>query len=244
MFRIISLAAVLGTVAAIAVHYLAVGPKHPELRKDKRDVRRFSLWERLVHAGTLFTFLTLAVSGFGSAVALGKPVLGWWGVVHVALAPGFAAGVAAMTLTWAQDCCFRAHDWAWAKGLVGYLRGSSDLPAGRFTAEEKARLWGIALLAIVAILSGLGRMHPLFGDTGQRVLYETHRYGALLLVLSVIVHAYLRSLACPGTLFGMVTGKVSANWAKHHRSAWWESIQQQHPAQQAQQEPIEPRPEP
>ena len=216
----------LGTVAAIAVHYLAVGPKHRELGNEKRDVRRFSLWERLIHAGTLFTFLALAVTGFASATVLGGPVLGWWGVVHVAMAPAFAVGVAAITLTWAEDCCFRAYDWEWAKGLGGYLRGNQDLPAGRFTAEQKARLWGTALLAIVATLSGLGRMFPLLDPTGQRVLYEAHRYSALLLVLSVIVHLYLRSLACPGTLFAMISGKVSSNWAKHHHSVWREGIQQ------------------
>jgi len=216
----------LGTVAAIAVHYLAVGPKHPELGKEKRDVRRFSLWERLIHVGTLFTFLTLAVSGFGSAIALGKPVLGWWGVVHIALAPGFAVCVAALALTLAEGCRFRAHDWEWAKALGGYLRRDQDLPAGRFTAEEKAFLWSAGGLTIVLILSGLGRMHPLFGDTGQRALYETHRYGALLLVCCVIVHAYLRVLARPGTLFGMISGKVSADWAKHHHSIWHEEIRQ------------------
>ena len=216
----------LGTVAAIAVHYLAVGPKHRELGNEKRDVRRFSLWERLIHAGTLFTFLALAVTGFASATVLGAPVLGWWGVVHVAMAPAFAAGVAAITLTWAEDCCFRAYDWEWAKGLGGYLRGNQDLPAGRFTAEQKARLWGTALLAIVATLSGLGRMFPLLDPTGQWVLYEAHRYSALLLVLWAVVHIYLRSLACPGTLFAMISGKVSAKWAEHHHSVWWERMQQ------------------
>ncbi len=216
----------LGTVVVLAAHYLAVGPKHPELGKEKRDVRRFSLWERLIHVATLGAFLTLAVSGFGSAIALGKPVLGWWGVVHIAVAPGFAMGVAALALTLAESCRFRAHDWAWAKALGGYLRRNQDLPAGRFTAEEKAFLWSAAGLTIVLILSGLGRMHPLLDPFGQRVLYETHRYGALLLVLSVIVHAYLRTLARPGTLFGMISGNVSAEWAKHHHSLWHEEIQQ------------------
>jgi formate dehydrogenase subunit gamma len=224
------------TVALLAVHYLAFGPKHREVRRDKRDVRRFSLWERLIQAATLATFLILAVSGLGSAIGLGKPVLGWWGVVHVAMAPAFAACLGLLALTWADPCRFGAHDWTWAKGLGGYLWGEKDLPAGRFNAEEKTFLWAAAALTIVAILSGLGRMHPLFGPAGQHALYETHRYSTLLLVLLVIVHIYLTTLASPGGGPALLSGKVSANWAKHHHSLWWEAVQQEPADDNAQQE--------
>jgi len=213
-------------VAALAVHYLLCGPKHRELGKEKRDVRRFSLWERFIQAATMFTFLTLAVTGFVPAIVLGGPLLGWWGVVHIATAPAFAACLAALTLTRAEHCRFEAHDWEWAKGLGGYFGGEKDLPAGRFNAEQKAFLWAAALLTIVIIVSGLGRMFPILDPSGQRVLYEAHRYCTLLLVLLVIVHVYLGSLATPGALLAAISGKVSSNWAKRHHSVWWERIQQ------------------
>jgi len=187
VFKTISIVAILGTVAAVAVHYFCFGPKEREARKEGGDVRRFSLWERLVGAITLAGFLGLAISGFVSIIVLGGPLRGWWGVVHMVAAPAFGVGLAAAMLTWAEDCCFGARGGQCAESQSGGLGGGEGFPAGRFNARQKALFWGIASLAVVAIVSGLGRMWPLFDSMGQEVLYQAHRYSALLLVLAVIV---------------------------------------------------------
>ena len=65
---------------------------------------------------------------------------------------------------------------------------------------------------------------PVAEVRGQRVLYDAHRWSALLLVLGSVVHLYLGTLANPGTLLAMITGRVSADWAKHHHPIWWQHI--------------------
>lgn len=227
MYSTIAIVALGATAAALAVHYLAFGPKHRGLGKGTRDVHRFGLLERLFQAGTLATFLVLAVSGLVPAIALGASIPGWWGVAHVAVAPAFAACVALLTLARAEDSRFEAHDWEWAKGLGGYLGSKRACPAGRFHAEQKAIVWASAALTIALILTGLGRMNPIFGAKGQHALLEIHRYSALLLTLLVMAHLYLGSLATPGALAAAISGKVSADWAKCHHSVWWEGIQEQ-----------------
>ena len=224
MFRIVSAIAVVGTVAAVAAHYLFFGPKHPEVAKEKRDVRRFTLWERFVHGVTLLSFLVLAATGLLAAIGYGGPLRGWLWLVHVAVAPVFALGVTAMTLVWGDLCLFESLDWEWAKSLGGYLGGDKKLPAGWLNGGQKAYLWAIAAIGLVAILSGLGRIFPVLNANGQTALYELHRYSTLFLVVATIAHLYLGTLASPGTFWAMVTGRVSSTWAEHHHPNWWERI--------------------
>jgi formate dehydrogenase subunit gamma len=240
MFRTISIVALAGMAVALVIHYVAFGLRARRPGKGERALRHLSLWDRLLQAGMLAIFAVLALSGLVPAVAHGAPLLGWWGVVHVAVAPAFAACVAFVTLTWAERCRFEAHDWEWAKGAGGYLGGKRTLPAGWFNAEQKAFVWVAAVLTIVLILSGLGRMSPILGATGQRVLIEAHRYAALLLTLAVVVHVYLSCFATRGGLLAAISGKVSAEWAKRYHPVWLERIQQQRTAEP---EAAEPRPE-
>ncbi|MFZ0035281.1 MAG: formate dehydrogenase subunit gamma [Sedimentisphaerales bacterium] len=224
IFRIVSLGGIAAVVVAIVGHYLLFGPRHPELAKDKRDLRRFSLWERVIHIVTLLSFLTLAVTGFAATIYFGKPLSGWLWIVHLAAAPVFAIGLAAIALRWAEDCCFESYDWEWAKRFGGYLGGDKDVPAGRFNGGQKAFLWTIILLGLVAILSGLVRMFPVFDANIQEIFYQLHRYSSLFLVMTVIAHFYLGTLANPGTWLVIISGYVSSRWAKLHHPIWWKHI--------------------
>ena len=225
MFRIVSLVGITAVVLAAIAHYLLFGPRHPEIAKDKRDLRRFSIWERLIHAATILSFLTLAVTGFVATIYFGKPLSGWLWVVHLVAAPVFAIGLAATTLRWAEDCRLESYDWEWAKQFGGYLGGERDVPADRFNGGQKAYFWAIASLGLVSILSGLARMFPIFVDTNiQEIFYQLHRYSGLFLVMTVIAHIYLGTFANPGTWQVIISGYVSSRWAKHHHPLWWQRI--------------------
>jgi formate dehydrogenase subunit gamma len=41
----------------------------------------------------------------------------------------------------------------------------------------------------------------------------------------VISHIYLATLANPGTLQVMISGKVGKTWARHHHPLWWQELQ-------------------
>ena len=224
IFRTVSLVGITAVVVIAIGHYLLFGPRHPELARDKRNLRRFSLAERFIHAATLLSFFTLAVTGFVTAICLGKPLSGWLWIVHLVAAPVFAVGLAAIALRWAEDCRFESYDRQWAKQFGGYLGGDRDVPAGRFNGGQKAYFWAIILLGLVSILSGLVRMFPLFDANIQEISYQVHRYSNLFLVMAVIAHIYLGTLANPGTWRVIISGYVSSRWARHHHPIWWERI--------------------
>ena len=128
---------------------------------------------KLAYLVLLATALALALTGIGT-LALGKaPMSGWVLMAHVAFAPLFALGLAAVALTWAESARF----------------GSSGAPQG---ALPKALLWLILLGGLVVILSAVVPMTPLFGSTGQHALYLTHRYSAIGLAALLVLHLLTR----------------------------------------------------
>jgi formate dehydrogenase subunit gamma len=224
IFRIVSLAGIAVIVVAAVGHYLLFGPRHPDVAKDKRDLRRLSLGERFIHVITILSFLTLAVTGFLATIYFRKPLSGWLWVVHLVAAPVFAVGLAAIALRWAEDCRFESYDWQWARQFGGYFGSDKDVPAGRFNGGQKGFFWAIVALGLISILSGLVRMFPMFDENIQEISYQVHRYSGLFLVMAVIAHIYLGTLANPGTWRVVISGYVSSRWAKHHHPIWWEHI--------------------
>jgi cytochrome b subunit of formate dehydrogenase len=112
--------------------------------------------------------LVLAASGLGT-FALGKaPMTHWVLMAHVAVAPFFALGLAAMALTWAD-----------------LARGGGDSP---LSSPAKVLLWIVLLAGLVVSLSGVAPMTPLFGTPGEHLLYLTHRYSAMVLTVAVLLH--------------------------------------------------------
>jgi formate dehydrogenase subunit gamma len=222
MFRLVVIAGVAAIVAAALGHLVIFGPKRAVGPKGERTVRRFSLWERFVHAITILGFLALAVTGF-VPVFLGSALHGWFWVIHLTAAPVFSIGLIFLVMTWARDGVFASCDLEWAMKFGGYLWGDKHAPAERFNAGQKAYFWVVAVMGLVSLVTGLGRAVPVFDAAGQDVLYQIHRYTALIFVMGGIVHLYLGTLANPGTLGAMMTGKVTPGWAESHHPLWRET---------------------
>jgi hypothetical protein len=118
--------------------------------------------------------LVLAFTGLGT-FAFGRPPMTHWVLMaHVAVAPLFALGLAAVALTWSGLC-----------------RGGADSP---LNISAQALLWVVLLAGLVVILSGVLPMTPLFGTPGQHLLYLTHRYSAIVLTAAVLLHLPLLAL--------------------------------------------------
>jgi cytochrome b subunit of formate dehydrogenase len=112
--------------------------------------------------------VVLAASGIG-VFALGKPPMTHWVLMlHVAAAPVFAIGLAAVALTWADLC----------------RKGSTP----RLGAAAKVLLWIILACGLLVVLTGITPMTPLFGTDGQHALYLTHRYAGIVLAVAILLH--------------------------------------------------------
>ncbi len=142
-----------------------VSPKSIEGRPAATVSSRGKLAYGLMGAGAG----VLAATGIGT-FALGKaPMSHWVLMAHVAVAPLFAIGLALVSLTWADGSRFGPAGWQ--QGIL-----------------TKALLWLILMCGLVVILSGVVPMTPLFGTTGQHLLYLTHRYSAITLAAALVLH--------------------------------------------------------
>jgi formate dehydrogenase subunit gamma len=180
MFRIIVLIGIAATVVAILGHLVVFGPRRVAGPKTRRAVRRFSIWERLIHVVTVLGFLALATTGFLAVIGQRSPLHGWLWVIHVGAAPVFSFGLTLVVITWARDGLFAPCDWEWTKAFGGYLWGGKHPPAERFNGGQKVYLWAVALLGLVSLVTGLGRAvpgTPLSGPSVQRVVvcHGSHR---------------------------------------------------------------------
>jgi formate dehydrogenase subunit gamma len=219
LFQIVSIAGIGGTLAFLPLHYLLFARRQPHPGLGERTVRRYNLWERLVHAALLVSFLVLAVTGFVASIGWGGPMKGYMLMFHTTCGAVFAVSVGVMLLTWAADHAFTSHDGQFlARG--GCLAHHKDLPAARFTGGDKVYFWMAAVLALAALLTMLLSMIPLLGTPGQALMYETHRYATLVLVMITIWHAYATTLAKPGTFGALISGYVSTAWAKRYHPMW------------------------
>lgn len=220
MFKIACIIVIAAALLACLVHLVKFRPGN-RIDRAPRDLRRYSVLERLIHLAVTGSFVVLAITGFWPAV-LGQRLSGWWMMAHVAFGGVFAAAVAAMAVRWAHECRFSDHDWPKHRGQALFsqtTRKESQSPS-KFGPCQKALFWFAVLSGLVTTLTMMVSMTPIFGPEGIEVLLVIHQWSALALLAAIIVHAYLQTLGRPGTWKSMLDGKVSRPWAEKFRPGW------------------------
>ncbi len=212
---------------------MAPSPSNP-----LRSVERFSGTIRAVHWSFGISFLLLLLTGFLLFVPQLKVMPYPFGShklfrdLHIALgvvflyAPLLAATLADSGAVWAdvrETLRFGREEWAWLAGLVRLGAGRRAPPARKFNAGQKLNSIFSAIIWVGFIASGLAMWSTGFFSHDQRA--EAFLIHDLLVVLSlplVLGHLYL-ALIHPRTrssLVGMVTGRVTREWAREHHGGW------------------------
>ena len=200
-------------------------------------IQRFSYSERIVHWVVGTSFVALLLTG----LAFSYPSLFWitslvgGGAAARALHPwiglAFGAGLIAMFLIWVKDMFLDAGDRRWLRAIKHYAVHEREHvpPAGKYNAGQKTFFWLQTAFGVVLVITGLPIWLPdgflsvgAFGAgllTTMRLLHYVSALGGGLLL---IVHIYLGTVAYPGTARGMIDGKVTRRWARHHHARWGE----------------------
>ncbi len=169
----------LGTIAALALFFLARGRIRIGGAKTGETITRFSAVERFAHWTLAVSFLLLGATGL--MVLFGRVgLLPWMGRdAYAALAVGskwihnnvswaFMGALALVFVLWALRNLPDRTDIGWiAKG--GGIVGKSHPPAKKFNAGQKFVFWSVIILGASVSASGLSLLFPfelnMFGPT-------------------------------------------------------------------------------
>lgn len=142
----------------------------------------------------------------------------WAGVVFIVTT---ILGIA----IWFKDAIFASYDKIWVRLIGGYLGYSGEVPAGRFNAGQKMFFWYTAIFGLIMSVSGVILV---FKDAFQLsticLVSTVHNFVGFILIAGVLSHAYLGTIANPGTWRVLIDGFVTREWARHHHPIWYEKI--------------------
>jgi formate dehydrogenase subunit gamma len=219
-------------VFVLVLHYTGQGPKVADFYAAPGEIQRFSLAERWTHLVRLITFFALFFTGYIFFYNNVTMLRMFFGSQNTAVILHWVAGlifVAASIVSlglWYKDAKFVDYDKEWLKKRGGYIGGKAvEVPAGRLNAGQKIFFWVTVVLSLIMGLTGILLIFkaglPL---TLNCFLSTVHGFFAIIFVAAIIAHAYLGTIANPGTWSAMVDGKVSRLWAKKHHSEWYKEI--------------------
>ncbi len=196
-------------------------------------VERFNTTGRVLHWVVAISFFLLLLSGvglfahtfFGYFNLFGSPQQGimvhkWAGVVF------FVCSILLFLRHASETCRFDADDQRWITKCGGYLsRKKQEIPQGKFNAGQK--LFGIfaGLASLVMGATGYIIWDPTaYSRELTQVSLMLHGLFFTLFMIGMVVHVYLATVGNPGTLEGMLWGRVTKAWAKKHASKWYQKL--------------------
>jgi formate dehydrogenase subunit gamma len=199
------------------------------------DLQRFTFVERVVHWVVGLSFVFLLATG----LAFSHPRLFWLTTfvgggptarrLHPWVGVLFAISFVAMFFLWIRDMGVDAQDRKWLKAIRHYaVHDKANVPpAGKYNAGQKMFFWTMSALGIAYLVSGVPMwlpggvlgLGPFYGGVvnAMRLVHYLATVGGGLFL---IVHVYLGTVAYPGTLGAMLTGRVTRAWAKLHHARW------------------------
>ncbi len=204
-----------------------------------RYVERFNTSERVLHWFVTVTFFTQLLSGLGLFSRLFVGYLDLFGggqtaiLVHKSAGILFLASSLLLFLNHRKEIgTLDEDDRVWLSRLGGYLsREPFQENNGKFNAGQK--LFGIfmGIATIFLGITGFLIWWPLFFPRSLvQVSLLVHGLIFILFIMIVIVHIYLATIGNPGTLDGMLWGRVSRPWARKHHGKWYKEIMEREKA--------------
>lgn len=194
-------------------------------------VDRYTVAARINHWITAITLILLALSGlslfhprlffltglFGGG-QLTRAIHPWLGVLL------FFSFAGLFVRFWKANL-WRSEDNTWLRRIRDVLAGHEEnLPElGKYNAGQKFVFWGMSLLILVLIASGVVIWDIYFFDytsiEQKRVAVLVHAMAAVAIICVWIVHVYA-AIWVRGTISAMTKGQVTGGWAWRHHRKW------------------------
>ena len=216
-------------------------------RGDPVTVDRYTVGARVNHWITATCLVLLALSGlalfhptlffltnlFGGGQAT-RAIHPWIGVV-------LFFSFAGLFLRFWRLNLWKGADTTWLVRLREVLgnRDNEDpdlVEIGKYNAGQKVVFWGMSVLIVVLISSGLAIWDQYFADyttiEQKRLAVLVHSLAAIVIICVWIVHVYA-AIWVRGTINAMTRGRVTGGWAWRHHRKWLRDLVTGKPAEPA-----------
>ncbi len=194
-------------------------------------VDRYTVGARINHWITATTLVLLALSGlslFHPSLYFLTGLFGggqWTRAIHPWLGVVLFFSFAGLFVRFWKANLWRAEDSVWLQRIRYVLAGDEDkLPElGKYNAGQKFVFWGMSLLIIVLIASGIAIWDEYFFQfttiEQKRIAVLVHAMAAVAIICVWIVHVYA-AIWVRGTIGAMTKGQVTGGWAWRHHRKW------------------------
>ncbi len=203
------------------------------MRRNPRDLQRYTASERLNHWIVGICFILLALSGlafFHPAFYPLVQLLGggpWARILHPYIGVVMFLFFLVMIVRFAALNLIERRDMEWLKNVGKMVDGDDhDMPEqGKYNGGQKLVFWGFVLCMLLLIVSGVVMWRAWWTPPVDmvRLASVVHAAIAVIMLAIFILHVYA-AIWTRGTIRAMLYGTVTRAWAKQHHRGWYRKV--------------------
>ena len=203
------------------------------MRRNPRDLQRYSAGERANHWVVGICFILLALSGlafFHPAFFPLTQLFGggpWTRILHPYIGVVMMLFFIMMFLRFWRLNVMEQRDVEWLKNVNKMIDGNDhNMPEqGKYNGGQKVLFWGlvVGMLALTASGVAMWRAWLHLPVDMVRVASVVHAAAAVWMIGLIIMHVYA-AIWTRGTIRAMLYGTVTRAWAKQHHRGWYRKM--------------------
>jgi formate dehydrogenase subunit gamma len=200
------------------------------MKRDPRDLQRYTAAERANHWVVGITFSLLGLSG----LALFHPAFWpftylfgggtWTRILHPYVGVAMALSFAGMFLRFWHLNRVTQADREWMSRVGEMMDGEDqDMPEqGKYNGGQKYLFWAMVLCTLLMLASGVAMWRAWWTLPVDLVRLASllHAATAAVFIALITIHAYA-AIWVKGTIRAMWYGTVTRAWARQHHRAWY-----------------------
>ena len=203
------------------------------MRRNPRDLQRYSAGERANHWVVGICFILLALSGlafFHPAFFPLTQLFGggpWTRILHPYIGVVMMLFFVMMFLRFWRLNVMEQRDVEWLKNVNKMIDGNDhDMPEqGKYNGGQKLLFWGLVIGMLLIVATGLvmWRAWWTLPVNVVRAASLVHAIAAVWMIGLIILHVYA-AIWTRGTIRAMLYGTVTRAWAKQHHRGWYRKV--------------------
>ena len=203
------------------------------MRRNPRDLQRYTASERANHWIVGICFILLALSGlafFHPAFFPLTHLFGggtWTRILHPYVGVVMFVFFLIMALRFAGLNMIEKRDVEWLKNVDKMVDGNDhDMPEqGKYNGGQKVLFWGLVIGMLLLVVSGVLMWRAWLNLPVEVVRFASvlHAVAAVWMIGLIILHIYA-AIWTRGTIRAMLYGTVTRAWAKQHHRGWYRKM--------------------